>query len=165
MELFEAIKNRRSIRKYKKGFDIPQQDIIDIAETGKYAASGRGEYPWKFVIVQGERLLELTRIVGGNGVFMASASACIVVICKDVRYYIEDGAAAAQNILLAAYAKGYGACWIAGDKKDYAPQVLTFINAPAGYKLVVNICLGLPLESPIRQKPANKDVIIWDKIS
>ncbi len=163
MEIFEAIKGRRSIRKYKKQ-EIDKNILEQIVEAGKYAASARSEYPWKFIVITShDRIKQLTEIVGSNGKFMADAAASIVVICKDTKYYIEDGSAATQNILLAAYALGIGTCWIAGDKKDYCDKVLQFINAPEGYKLVSIISCGVPDEKPEKPKPEIKDILVWEK--
>lgn len=164
MDVFEVIKNRRSIRKYKKGVVIEKEILEKIVDAGKYAASARSEYPWKFVVITSpERIRELTEIVGSNGKFMVDAFAAIIVICKDTKYYLEDGSAATQNILLAAHALGIGTCWIAGDKKEYCNKVLSFINAPSGYKLVSIISCGIPDEKPVKQKPSLKDIMILEK--
>jgi nitroreductase len=163
MDVFEAIHGRRSIRKYKKQ-EIDKKTLEEIVDAGKWAASARAEYPWKFIVVTDKKRLEdLCAIVGKHGLFIKSAAAAIVVICRDGKYYIEDGSAAAQNILLAAYAKGVGTCWVAGDKKDYCPQVLKFVNAPEGYKLMCVISCGIPDENPQKPKPELKDILIWDK--
>ena len=165
MEIFEAIKGRRSIRKYKNDKEIDKKTLEEIVDAGKYAASARSEYPWKFIVITSrERIKQLTEIVGSNGKFMADASAAIVVICKDTKYYLEDGSAATQNILLAAYAKGVGTCWIAGDKKDYCEKVLSFVNAPSGYKLVSIISCGIADEKPVKPKPDLKDILVWEKM-
>lgn len=162
MDLFEAIHGRRSVRKYKKE-PISKETLEKIAEAGKWAASARAEYPWRFVVItEPERLKSLAAIAGTHGKFLADAGAAIVVASKDAKYYIEDGAAATQNMLLAAYALGVGTCWVAGDKKDYCPQVLEFVRAPAGYRLVSIISCGIPGEKPVKIKPENRDVIIWD---
>jgi nitroreductase len=163
MDTFEAIRGRRSVRKYKKQ-EIDNKTLEEIIDAGRWAASARAEYPWKFIAVRDKkRLAELCAIAGKHGMFIKDAAAAIVVICKEGKYYIEDGSAATQNILLAAYARGVGTCWVAGDKKDYCPQVLEFINAPAGYKLMSIISCGIPDEKPMKKKPELKDLLIWDK--
>jgi nitroreductase len=48
---------------------------------------------------------------------IAQAAVCVAVLCKDTKYYLEDGCYASQNILVAARGHGLGACWVAGDKK------------------------------------------------
>ncbi len=163
MDVFEAIKGRRSVRKYRKQ-EIDKKTLEEIVDAGRWAVTARNICPWKFVVITDRKRLEgLAAIVSGNGPFIKDAAAAIAVIVQDTKYYIEDGSAACQNILLAAYAKGVGTCWVAGDKKDYCPQVMEYVKAPAGYKLMAIISCGYPDEKPMKQKPELKDVIIWDK--
>jgi nitroreductase len=116
MDVFEAIKGRRSIRKYKKE-EIDRKILEEIVDAGRWAPSAYNACAWKYVVLTDRKRIEgLVEIVGKNGLFMKDASAVIVAVCKEGKYYIEDTCAAAQNILLAAYAKDVGTCWIAGDK-------------------------------------------------
>ena len=162
MDLFEAIHNRRSIRRYKKDH-IKAETLELIVEAGKWAASARGEYPWRFVIINGtDRLKALAEIVGAYGKFLADAQAAIIVTSLDAKYYLEDGSAATQNMLLAAHALGVGTCWVAGDKKDYCQKVLDFVEAPPGIKLVSIISCGVADEKPVKNKPENGEVVVWD---
>jgi len=50
MELFEAIKGRRSVRKYKNE-PVEKEVLEEIAEAGRWAATARNECPWFFVVV------------------------------------------------------------------------------------------------------------------
>lgn len=163
MDIFEAIYKRRSIRKYKKE-PIEKKLLEKAIDAGRWAPSARSENPWKFIVLTDrKRIDELQNIIGSNGVFLKQATAAIVVICKDTKYYLEDGCAATQNILLALHALGLGACWIAGDKKPYDMDVLNFIQAPPNYKLICVISVGIPDEKPEKKKPELNDVLCWDK--
>jgi nitroreductase len=163
MDVFEAIKGRRSIRKYKKK-EIDRKTLEEIVDAGRWAPSAYNACAWKYVVLNDRKRIEgLVEIVGKNGLFMKDAAAVIIALSKEGKYFLEDAAAGVQNMLLAAYAKGVGTCWIAGDKKDYCPQVLAYLNAPAEYKLVAIISCGYPDEKPIKVKPKTEDIIIWDK--
>jgi nitroreductase len=87
----------------------------------------------------------------------------VVVLCKDTKYYLEDGSAATQNILLAARAHGLGSCWVAGDKKPYASDICRLVGAPPIYKLVSLIPIGNPAEIPEQPKRPLADVLHWEK--
>lgn len=50
MELKEAIKNRRSIRKFKNT-EISKKIIEDLIDCARLAPSAKNRQPWKFVIV------------------------------------------------------------------------------------------------------------------
>lgn len=51
MDLDEAIKGRRSIRKYKADARIPREDIEAIIEAGSWAPSSTNIQPWRFIVV------------------------------------------------------------------------------------------------------------------
>ena len=88
---------------------------------------------------------------------------CVVVLCSDTQYYLEDGSAATENILLAARAHGLGACWVAGDKKPFASEICRLVGAPQNFKLVSLIPLGYPAESPEMTKRPLSAVLHWEK--
>jgi nitroreductase len=87
----------------------------------------------------------------------------VVVLCRDTKYYLEDGSAATENILLAARAHGLGSCWVAGDKKPYAAEICRLVGAPSGYKLISLIPLGYPAETPRKSKRPLSDVLHWEE--
>ncbi len=154
---------RRSIRKYKQG-DIPRTLLEEAVWAASQAPTARNVQPWEFVVVtQGPRLKELSTIVSPNGAFLEFASACIVVFCHDTKYYLEDGSAATTQALLSLSMAGLGACWIAGDKKEYAEKVKMFLGGAADLKLVSLIAVGRPAEAPAPQKRGLKELIHWEK--
>ncbi|MDO4265983.1 MAG: nitroreductase family protein, partial [Eubacteriales bacterium] len=54
MDVREAIRGRRSIRKYEAGAVIPKKDIESILEAAMMAPSARNARPWEFVVVLNE---------------------------------------------------------------------------------------------------------------
>ena len=161
MDFEKIISDRISIRKYKKA-EISSDILMKLVNAGRKAPSARSVEPWEFVIVQNKQsLLKLSRIAV-NGSFIKDAAAAIIVFCKNTKYYLEDGCAATENILLSATANGIGACWIAGDKKDYALQVSKMFNADK-LRLVSIISLGFSDELKIQvKKRVLEDVIHWE---
>ncbi len=143
MEIFETIKRRCSVREYDDR-EIPEDELKKIIDAARVAPTARGQEPWEFIVITDKHILRKLSDFAENGKFIGSAAAGIVVVCKDTKYYIEDGSAATENMLLAATALGIGSCWIAGDKKDYTGQVLCTLGVPQGYKLVSMISLGYP---------------------
>lgn len=166
MELFEAIKNRRSIRKYKPE-PLSKETLQKICEAGNFAATANNKCPWHFTVITDRKRLDalelLTEKPTKNAIFLKQATAAIIVTSQEVKYYLEDGSAATQNMLLAAHGLGVGTCWVAGDKKDYCPDVLAFIGAPAGEKLVSIISCGIPDEKPVKNKPELNEILKWDR--
>jgi len=162
MDAITALKTRRSVRVYT-GKPIPKQILEDIVDCGRLAASAINIQPWEFVVVTKPEMLRKVAEVTDHGKFIADAGACIAVITQATKYYLEDGSAATQNMLVAAHAHGVGSCWVAGDKKPYAPEVCRILGVPEGYKLVSLIALGYAAESPQKAKRPLADVLHWEK--
>ena len=163
MEALEAISKRCSIRKFEDRA-VPRDMIEKLVQAGSKAPSARAIQPWEFVAVTDrEVLLELGRIAE-TGAFIREAACCIAVFCRGTKYYLEDGSAATENILLAAAAMGLGACWVAGDKKPYAQEVAGLLSVPDSMKLVSLIPVGWPAEtgSGVRRRDLS-EILHWEK--
>jgi len=162
MDAILALKTRRSVRAYEPR-PIPREIIEDLIDCGRLAASANNVQPWEFVVVTEAGLCRRLAGIADYGKFIASAPACIVVLCRDSTYYLEDGCAATENILLAAWANGLGSCWVAGDKKPYAGEICKMVGAPEGYRLICMVAIGYPAETPGKSKRPLSDVLHWEK--
>ena len=162
MDCIEALKTRRSVRAYT-GEPVSREVIEDIIDCGRLAATAINIQPWEFVAVTEPAMLRAIAGVAEFGRFIAQAAVCVVVLCKDTKYYLEDGSNASQNILVAARAHGLGSCWVAGDKKPYAEKVARMVGAPEGYKLISLLPIGRPAEQPHKDKRPLSDVLHWEK--
>lgn len=69
---------------------------------------------------------------------------------------ISDSAAAIENLLLAAWDKGLGTCWMAGPLKARAGVIAAFLGVPPDRELVAIVTLGYPDHQP--PMPPKKDV-------
>ncbi len=163
METFDSISKRTSVREYQTKA-VPKDLLEKLVDAGRRAPTARAVEPWEFVVVNDKEVLQKLGEIATSGSFIKDSTACIAVFCKDTKYYLEDGCAATENILLAAADLGLGACWVAGDKKPYAGKVSEFLGAASGLKLVSLISLGWP-KKEIGQVKSRKleDVIHWRK--
>jgi len=163
MDTIEAIKKRRSVRQFGDAA-VPKGLIEQAVDAARFAATARNEQPWEFVAVTDRAAVGAVARMTDHGKFMAGAPACVAVFCRDTKYYLEDGAAATQNLLVAAAALGLGSCWIAGDKKPYAALIAEFLGVPAGFRLVSLVALGYPQgESVLPEKRELKALLHWEK--
>jgi nitroreductase len=156
MELQEAIKGRRSIRKFKKQV-IPDTTITQLVEAASYAPSAGNIQPWEFVIVKNPAIKRKLAETARNQAYVEETPTVIVVCADEKRaslgygtrgrtlYCLQDTAAAIQNILLTAYSLGLGACWIGAFNEDEAKEAL---KAPEGIRPVAIIPVGYPDETP-----------------
>ena len=118
-----VIKSRRSVRSYKE-IPVPEEAIEDALECARQAPSARNEQPWLFGVIRDRSLLQSIADLTDHGKFIAKAALCFAVFTeRDAKYFLEDGCAATEQLILGLWSHGVGSCWVAGDKKEYAEPV------------------------------------------
>ena len=107
MDVLTAIKERRSIRRYEPK-PVSRDQLEQVLEAGRWAPSASNRQPWKFIVVTDETVKKRLAQVATYGSFLAQAPAAIAVVIdpQGSTHPVEDGAAATQNMLLAAHALG-----------------------------------------------------------
>ena len=158
MDAIEAIKRRRSVRKYLPE-NVPAEIVDQIVDCGRLAATARNMQPVRFVVVTDRAVRIAIARSATNGPFIADAPVCIAVFSEDVPYYLEDGAAATQNMLVAATALGLGSCWVAGARKPYAESIRKLLGVPEGMRLISLVAVGYPAEVPNPPKKPLSEVL------
>ena len=163
MDALTAITTRRSVRKFTSS-PIAKNILETIVDAGRLAPTARNEQPWEFIVVTGRDLLKRIGETTDTGKFITDAGACIAVVCKASKYYLEDGCAATENILIAANALGVQSCWVAGDKKAYGQSILTILGVPPNHNLVSLLALGYADGEPKSYIKRGLDrVLHWEK--
>jgi len=160
MDTIEAIHKRRSIRRYKDDA-IPKADLETIVDAGRLAATGNNRQPWDFIVVTKRTTIEEVKVAGA---WIAKAGAVIVVVMDPAsRWWIEDGAAAIENMLLASTALGYGSCWVEGDALPREEQFKALLGVPAEKRVMALIPVGVAAEIPMLEKKPLKQILHWEK--
>ena len=117
MELFEAIQNRRSIRKYT-GAPVPEEKITKVLEAGRLAPSARNLQSRMFVVVKGTILEKLTEACCNQQMIKEAGTA--IVVCATEGHMMNCGqntasvdcSIAMSFMLLEAEEQGLGMCWL-----------------------------------------------------
>jgi len=163
MHTKEAINSRRSTRVFNDK-PISANLIEELIDYARLAPTARNEQPWEFVAVTKKEALEKIANITEHGKFINKSACCIAVFCKETKYYLEDGCAATENILIGASSLGISSCWVAGDKKPYGDNIRELLNVPQGYKLVSLLALGYS-DAPFSRIPKRplKEVLHWEK--
>jgi len=163
MDAIEVLKNRRSIRKYLDK-PVSKKDVETLIDCGRLAATARNVQPCEFVVVANLKTRKKIAAITEFGKFIADSPVCVCVFSQDTKYYLEDGSAATENILLAARALGLGSCWVAGDKKPYTGDIAKLLGVPSGFKLVSLIAVGYTgeLDQKCTKRPLG-EVLHWEK--
>ena len=160
MDALEAIRKRRTVRNFT-GTAIPRADLETIVDAGRLAASGYNRQPWDFIVVTNRGMIEQLKIAAQ---WMEKAGAIIAVVLDPAtKYWLEDGSAAVQNILVAATALGYGSCWLEGYTLPLEGQFKALLGVPDDKRLLTLVPIGVPVEWPVKEKKPLEQVLHWEK--
>lgn len=153
MEVIEAIKTRRSIRKYKVE-SVPEEAVTTILDCGRWAPSAGNRQPWKFIVVRDSELKKRLGRALPAGAFVADAPLAIAVVIDPAEssHPVEDGAAVTQNMLLAAHALGLGSCWIGTYNSANEATAKEVLGVLPEHRLLSVIAIGYSAESPTKTR-------------
>ncbi len=159
-DIFDCIRQSHSIRNFKSE-QIPDATLTRILEAGNMAPSAGNLQPWYFYVVQDVSVKEKIAAAAFDQEQINEAPTVIVIAADPARsnelygergaqlYCIQDTAAAAQNILLAAEGLGVAACWVGAFNETKVEEA---IKAPPRLRAVAIICLGYSNEQPKEYK-------------
>lgn len=164
MEVLEAIKGRRSIRKYTKD-SVPEDLVVKILDAGRWAPSAGNSQPWSFIVLKDEEVRKRVANATTYGKFLADAPLGIAVVVNPQAstHPVEDGAIATQNMLIAAHALGLGACWIGSYGSIHEKRVKEILNIPKSNRLLSIISIGFPAESPTKTRKELREIMFTDR--
>jgi nitroreductase len=123
MEFSEVISKRRSTRHFNGRMDVSDADIEALLATAVLSPSAGNIQPWRFFVVRTPEVRE--RLAEALSQRWAATAPVTIVVAVDPRpsaarygdrgqylYAVQDTAAAAHAILLAAVDRGLASCWI-----------------------------------------------------
>jgi len=170
MDTLEAIRKRRSVRSFLPD-PVPERDLRKILEAASWAPSAGNCQPLELVVVRDPRLKEEVKEAAFGQSFLEEAPV-LVVVCADVErttsrygsrgelFYVQDTAAATQNLLLAATSLGYGTCWVGAFMEE---EVSRALRLPRGVRPLAIVPIGRSAESP--EAPPRRpleEMVHWD---
>jgi nitroreductase len=159
MDALEAIRERRSVREYT-GDPIPKEDLEAIVDAGRLAATGSNKQPWDFIVITDREMIEKLKVAAQ---WMEKAGAIITVVMDPAsRWWLEDGSAAVENMLIASTALGYGSCWLEGYTLPREEEFKALLNVPQEKRLLTLVPIGVPVGWPTREKKTLEEVIHWE---
>ena len=170
MDTLEAIRLRRSVKPENMRPDpIPEETLNQLFEAANWAPSHRLTEPWRFMVFQGEKKLELATMIGRamtDGVDLSAddprlqklqakmngANVVVAVICQTSdsekifeHEEIASTAMAVQNMHLAARASGIAGFWSSG-KKAFSPIMAEYLGISSPARCLGFFYLGYPKE-------------------
>ena len=154
MDAIKAMLSRRSIKSYTT--QPVQDEAVTALLTAAMSASSAGDaQPWHFIVIQERRMLDKIAKLHPHSQTIGEAPV-VIVVCADERaqkymgLLVQDCAAATQNLIVAAHAKGLGAVWLrVFPVKEMISAVREVLSTP---KHVTPFSL-IPIGHPAEKKP------------
>ena len=173
MDLFEAVKTRRSIRRYTSD-PVDDKKIAAILEAGRWAPSWANTQCWRFIVVRDPEIKARVagtfkkseirgEIVDNPAIKIINTTLVLIVVCAEAGksgtkpgsggaggfmtdkgdWFMFDTALAVENMVLAAHALGLGTVILGTFDANQAEQVL---GVPQGYRIVTMFPVGVPAQ-------------------
>ncbi|MFC1803347.1 nitroreductase family protein [Thermoproteota archaeon] len=167
MQAFEAIMNRRSIRKYTEK-KIPEETITTLLKAGMNAPSAHNRQPWHFIIIDNKEILNKIPEYHQYSKMLEHASHAIIVLgdneIQNTDFWIHDCSAATENILIAAQAMGLGAVWLGVHPSEKLIKgTKKLFNIPDHITPLGIISLGFPAENKPPRENYNSERVHRNK--
>jgi len=157
-DFIEVIFERKSIRRFRK-YNIPKEDVLTLLECARWAPSGKNTQPWEFLVVDDKEdiakiynfgcrisyTLKKGKFLNRNPCRFDEASVLIFILGGASAY-------AAENIVLAACALGYGSCLLGAFEKKRTAELL---GVPEEKRLQLCVAIGKADE------PRSNEVTEW----
>jgi nitroreductase len=158
MDAMQALYSRRSIRKYTSE-SISEQAIKELLEAAMSAPSAGNQQPWHFVVIHDRKLLDQIPSLHPHSLMCREAQTAILVcgdptLEKHVGYWVQDCAAATENLLVAVHARGLGGVWVGVYPRE--ERVIGFRKLLHIPEHVIPFAL-VPLGYPAEEKPPRPD--------
>lgn len=150
MECMEAIRSRRSIRRFKDS-PVEKEMIEELLGAAQMAPSAGNLQARDFIVVTNKITKQKLAKAALDQSFIDQAPAAIVAVANTERssriyrsrgelYAIQDATAGVMNLLLAAHSMGLAACWV-GAFDEHAiskllglpPKTIPVAIIPVGY--------------------------------
>jgi nitroreductase len=156
MDALEAIFTRRSIRKFKED-PVDAGTVKKLLSAAMSAPSAQNQQPWRFVVVTDRALLADLTTVHPYAKALAEAPLAILV-CGDLGaersagFWVQDCAAATENLLIAAAALGLGAVWQGCyPREDRVRGIQKLLGIPESVVPLSLVAVGYPNETRPRE--------------
>lgn len=157
MDIYEALKERRSVRKYTSD-PVPEDKLNRLLEAGRLAPSWANKQCWRFIVVKDpekkEKLASAMPKDNPARKAVGETAPVVIVLCADPEasgkqdgkdYYLLDSGLAMQQLMLAANAEGLGTCWVAWFDEATIREACA---VPPEYRVVAITPVGVPEKQP-----------------
>jgi nitroreductase len=181
-DFFEVLKTRRTVRSYTAEA-VTRQDLQELIDSAVLAPTGMNFQPWVFTVVTSQDVMRklntivvailrspeaqrrmtserMKEIVNEPGYYIFHGAPALIVISGDTKVpgAMVDCQLAAENLFLAAHAKGLGTCYMGFlTLAAEHPEARKLLDLAEGYTIMAAAVVGHPdihPEGPPQRDPA-----------
>jgi nitroreductase len=163
LDFFEAIRNRRSIRKFQDK-SVEKEKLQKVLEAARLAPSAMNRQPYQLLVVTSKAVLAKVDSAC-NQRWEAPVMIVMVSVPKEAwvrddgeEFWKADAAIAMNQVSLAAFVEGLGTCWIAAFKENEVKEIL---GVASDSRIPFLSPLGYPAESkgPITNRKTMESLV------
>jgi len=164
MDVFTAIRERRSVRAYKDK-DVEEDKLKKVLEAARLSPSASNRQEWKFVVVKNAETRKKLADAAYGQKFVGEAPVVIVacateskkvMTCGQLAYTVDLSIACAYMILEACE-QGLGTCWLGTFNEE---EVKNILGIPKPMRVVTMTPLGYPDQPPSPKLRKTLDEIV-----
>lgn len=164
----DSVMRRRSIRKYTDK-EVSDDIVKELLRAAMSAPSAGSEEPWHFVVIKNRDILdEITKHHPSS--WMLKDAPLGIMVCCDLNLqkypgsWVQDCAAATENILIEVEEKGLGGVWLGVYPNDPVVSALkNLFNLPENIVPFSVVALGYPAENKSTPDRYNAGRVHYDK--
>lgn len=180
--MLDVIKNRRSIRKYKKDQPVEEEKLKEILESARLAPSGHNLQPWSFIVIRSQEMKSALAFADHEQYWMEDVPVLIACVADikpwvggemiyvneengmmALKRVIRDTSIATTQMMLEAENQGLSTCWTGWYVQH---DVRPLLEIPEDKFVVGILAVGYGDEEPAVQKRKDFDQIVryekWD---
>ncbi len=170
MNVYEAIKQRRSVRAYLEK-SVPEDVLNRILDAARLSPSASNLQSRKFIVVTDSDIRKKLSVAASGQHFVAEAPVVIAAVGLNPTKIMACGipadpidvAIAVDHITLAAVEEGLGTCWVGAFSQE---KVCEILNIPQPYKVIELLTLGYPSDRPRpKSRKELKEIVCYQKFS
>ena len=169
MDVLNAIKERRSIRKFTRVKIAPETTGI-LQEILLRSPSAKNGCPWEFIFVDDPGTIDRLKNSKSYGTRPLETSPLAVAVCADettTDTWVEDCSIAGAMLQVAAHSLGLGTCWVHirnrvnTENRSSEELVREILQIPGNYRVLCLIAIGIPDE---KKEPKKQEALHFEKI-
>ncbi|MFP4050305.1 MAG: nitroreductase family protein [Thermoplasmata archaeon] len=158
MDVFQAIKERKSVRSYT-GAPISEENMYKLLQAARNAPSAKNLQPWQIIVVTDFKTKQKLVGVCHGQMFIEDAGAVIIGLVEDTKWSEIDLTISLDHLSLEAVELELGTCWIGSFNSEKLKEL---IKIPDGYEPFILMTVGHPNDdSHSPTKKAVEEIVRW----